>query len=169
MKKSDLTDFPEYYQKYIDWVEEGDLLAALEDSLRTISTFFLYVPEEKLDYRYQAEKWSIKEVLAHLTDSERIMGYRALRFARNDKTELSGYDQDNYVKNSKAAGRNIAYLVNDYSSARKANLELFKSFDDEMLLRRGIANKWELSVLLIGFVIVGHGFHHVEIIKQRYL
>ena len=169
MKKSDLTDFPEYYQKYIDWVEEGDLLAALEDSLRTISTFFLSLPEEKQDYRYQAEKWSIKEVLSHLIDSERIMGYRALRFARNDKTELSGYDQDNYVKNSKVAGRNIAYLVNDYSSARKANLELFKSFDDEMLLRRGMANKWEVSVLLIGFVIVGHGFHHVEIIKQRYL
>jgi len=169
MNKSDLANYPDYYQKYIGLVGEEDLLAALENSLQEISIFFSSLPEEKLEHRYQPEKWSIKEVLSHLIDSERIMGYRALRFARNDKTELSGYDQDNYVKNSKVAGRNIAYLVNDYSSARKANLELFKSFDDEMLLRRGIANKWELSVLLIGFVIVGHGFHHVEIIKQRYL
>jgi hypothetical protein len=169
MNKSDLADYPEYYQKYVRLVEEEDLNMALVESLQEISTFFSSLPEEKMNHRYQPDKWSIKEVLAHLIDSERIMGYRALCFARNDLSELSGFDQESYVKNSNANQRDITELVKDYSSARRANIQLFQSFEDKMLLKKGVANKYEVSVLLIGFMMVGHGYHHLNIVKQRYL
>lgn len=169
MNKSDLKIYPDYFQKYIHWVEQEDLLIAMEDSLHKVSVFFRSLPQEKWEHRYEPEKWSIKEVVAHLTDSERIMGYRALTFARNDKTTLPGYDQDNYVINANVSKRSMVDLIPDYCSARKSNLELFKSFDSDMLARTGVANRLEVSVLLIGFVMVGHGYHHMDIVRKRYL
>jgi hypothetical protein len=169
MKKSDLNDYPEYFEKYVNLVEDEDLIDALENSTKKIKSFLYSIPEEKLEFRYQQDKWTIKEIISHLIDSERILSYRALRFARNDHTELHGYEQDDYVKNSKSNERKINDLINEYLIANKSTIELFKSFNEEMLLRKGIANKLEVSVLLIGFVATGHCLHHMNIINQRYL
>jgi hypothetical protein len=169
MKKSDLTNLSEYLNNYIKNVKEEDIIEAFESSLTYIQEFISNIPVEKLEYKYQPEKWTIKEILCHLIDSERIISYRALRFARNDKNELLGYDQDEYIKYSEANKRSVADLLEDFTLARKANIVLFKSFNNEMLSRIGIANKREISVIVLGFLISGHVLHHLNVIKERYL
>jgi hypothetical protein len=169
MKKSDLVNLNEYFRNYINNVKEENVIDAFESSLEYTRKFLLNIPKEKLEYKYQHDKWTIKEIILHLIDSERIMGYRALTFARNDKNELWGYDQDNYIKYSNANKRSIEDLIEDFTIARRSNIVLFNSFDDEMFMRKGFANKKEQSVLLLGFLIVGHELHHLKIIKDRYL
>jgi hypothetical protein len=169
MKKSDLVNLDEYFKNYLNNVPEEELPSALMNSLQFTHNFITNVPADKLEHRYEPGKWSIKEIFMHLIDSERIIGYRALRFARNDKNELLGYDQDEYAKYSKANERSIEDLLEDFTAARRANIVLFKSFDDEMLSRTGVANKKEVSVLLLGFLVCGHAMHHLKIIRERYL
>jgi hypothetical protein len=169
MKKTELKNINDYFANYIKNVKEEDVIEALENSLNYALEFIPNIPSEKLDYRYLPEKWSIKEILIHLIDSERILSYRALRFARNDKNELLGYDQDEYIKYSGANKRSIADILEDFSIARKANVILFKSFNDEMLSRTGIANKREISVITLGFLLSGHLLHHLNVIKEKYL
>src|SRR5690606_18442301 len=120
-------------------------------------------------YSYAHGKWTLKEVLIHCIDTERIMSYRALRFARNDQTELPGFEQNDYVPQSEANSRKMADLIEEYKILRQSTILLFKSFSDDVLKRAGVANGNPISVRALGFVISGHELHHLNVCKERYL
>lgn len=162
------SEYNPYYRTYIGKVEDIELLKSLDSNCETVLAFFRSIPEDKLEYRYAEGKWNIKEILQHIIDTERIFAYRALRIARLDETPLPGFDQDEYVLPSKASSRSFKGLLHEYLAVRIATLELFKSFDDEMLLAIGTASNSSLSVRAAGFIIVGHENHHIEVIKERY-
>ena len=163
------SEYDSFYQTYIEACGKNELLVELKNSLEDTTSFFKSIPINKIEYRYEPGKWTIKELIQHLIDSERILVYRALRFARNDKTELMGYDHDNYVPKSKANGRGYSDLIEEFKTVRQSSIHLYRSFTEDMLLASGIANNNSISVRAIGFVVVGHCNHHVEVIKKRYL
>jgi len=149
--------------------DDGRVLWRLEENLATTSAYMSALPAEKLTYRYAEGKWTIKEILAHLIDDERIFSYRALRFARNDQTELPGFDQDAYARYSGANERGIEDLLTEFAAVRRSTIALFDSFDDEALLRSGVASGNIMSVRAAAYHIAGHEMRHVNIIKERYL
>ncbi len=146
-----------------------DLIEALKFSLAKTLEVVRSIPEEKGEYRYAPGKWSIKEVLNHMIDVERIMCYRALRFARNDKTELPGFEENDYAPEANAHARTIAQLVAEIERLRATTIDLFLSFTPEMLERKGRANHKEMDVLTLGYVVSGHESHHRKILIERYL
>lgn len=162
-------EYPPYFDTYLKAVPENDLLAALEQSKTTMLQLLNSIPHAKGDYSYAEGKWTVKEVLIHVLDSERIFNYRALCFARNDKTELPGFDEDAYTPNSGADGRSLVSIANEFEAVRASTIALFNSFTDEMMQRRGLANRNAVSVRALGFIIAGHANHHVKVIKERYL
>ncbi|WP_076420286.1 DinB family protein [Pontibacter lucknowensis] len=162
-------EYDEFFNSYIGNANTDDLLSALAASEEYIVNFMLSLKEQQLNHRYQPGKWSIKEMLVHMADTERIFAYRALCFARNDKKELPGFDENAYAENSKADTRQITSILAEYAAVRQATIELFKGFDDEMLNHTGIASGRRVSVRALGFAILGHEIHHLNIIKQRYL
>lgn len=163
------SEYFSYYDTYVSKVPGNDLLSALLENRDTFSSFIKSIPADKLDYRYTENKWTVKEVIVHLTDAERIFAYRALRFARNDKTGLSGFDENDYVPQSNAASQTAESLLEEFHSVRHASITLFKSFTPEMSLRNGHANGKEISVRALGYIIVGHTTHHMQTIHERYL
>ncbi|RKE95290.1 DinB family protein [Ichthyenterobacterium magnum] len=171
MTKDDLNneEYNSYYQPYIDKTEALSLREGLKLKGDATIAFFESIPEDKFDYRYANDKWTIKEVLQHIIDTERVFTYRALCIARKDKTALPGYDQDEYADNSHANDRSVVSLMNEYKAVRLATLILFDSFSDEILLTVGNANSSKLSVRAIGFITIGHEIHHCKVIKERYL
>ena len=172
MKPSQLqsTEFAPFYATYINQVsEEFTLIEELEISLHRLIKFVQDIPMDKFDYRYAEGKWTIKDILQHLIDAERIFAYRALRFARNDKTDLPGFEENDYVDAANANDRTIMQLLTEMSAVRHATLLLFKTFTDEQLMRVGTANKNPISVRALGFVIIGHQNHHQRIFQERYL
>ncbi len=168
MIKPDPTLIPQFYQGYVKHVEHLDLLQALHQGGEAIKVFLETIPEEKGVYRYAPGKWSVKELLCHLMDAERIFAYRALRFAREDKTPLPGYEENDYAGRANAHSRTIVQLSGELQRLRATTLDLFKSFTPEMLELTGQANNYQVSVKNIGFVIAGHEAHHLLILKQRY-
>ncbi|WP_276497453.1 DinB family protein [Pontibacter litorisediminis] len=154
---------------YIKQAQADDLIEGLTASYVFITGLVQGLTEEQLLYRYEPGKWSIKEVLVHMMDAERIFSYRALRFARQDKTELPGFEENQYAKASKADARDINSIVAEYTSLRTATIELFKSFDEEALQQKGVASGLEVSVRALGYIILGHEVHHQKIIRERYL
>ncbi len=162
-------EYPEWVKGYIATVPTDDPLAILKSSHEDTRSQLLKLSEEQLNYRYQPGKWTIKEILGHIIDTERIMSYRALRFARHDTTELPGFDQDPYVEHAKAPQRTLPDLLREYSAVRQATIELFRSFDEETLQQVGIANQRRLSVRSLAYTIAGHELHHWNIIRERYL
>ena len=155
---------------YINQVSnEYPLLEELEISIHRLIKFVQNIPMDKFDYRYAEGKWTIKEILQHLIDAERIFAYRALRFARNDKTPLPGFDENDYAAEAHADKRSIQELLTELAVVRQATLSLFKSFSQEELLRKGIASNNPVSVRALGFVIIGHQNHHERIFQERYL
>ncbi len=168
-KEIDLSKVPTYHKHYIDCADDLPLLKALEfNRLQTLS-FFENLSEDTMNSAYAKDKWSIKELLQHLIDTERIFSYRAMRFARNDQTPLPGYEQDDYVPYSEANSQSKAALLTDFNNVRNATISLFQSFSEEILLKKGIASGETTSVLAIGFINVGHVNHHLNIVKERYL
>jgi uncharacterized damage-inducible protein DinB len=149
--------------------DDGLILKHLGDNLATTSKFIRSLPEEKLSYRYAEGKWTIREILAHLIDDERIYAYRALRFARNDYTELPGFDQDAYAVNSGANERTIEDLLQEFAAVRNATISLFESFDSQVLTRTGVASGNVMSVRAAAYHIAGHELRHMNIIRERYL
>lgn len=150
-------------------VQDQDLLDALEQSNRHLVALLSRVPEDMGEYRYEKGKWSIKELLCHTMDVERIFAYRALRFARNDSTELSGFEENDYAPQANAHARTLKQLMKEAEALRISTLDLFESFTHEMLKRKGAANKNVVSVLNIGYIIAGHETHHRNILNERYL
>lgn len=157
------------YSGYIDKVEGDDLIAALESGSANLLNFARSIPADKLDYRYQEGKWTIKEIFIHQMDVERIFTYRALRFSRNDNTALSGFDDDDYVSESNASERTLEGILDEYTALRRSTVEFFKNITDEMSRRKGIANGKEISVRALGYIIPGHEIHHIDVIRTRYL
>jgi uncharacterized damage-inducible protein DinB len=162
-------EYTPFYGNYVAKVTAENPQDALEQSLDEALLFFQELPAEKANHRYQPEKWSVKELLQHVIDTERIMAYRALRFARKDATELSGYDEDAYVDALDMQDKKLEEVFEEYVSQRKATISLFKSFAADTLLRQGKANGQPVSVRALAYIIAGHQKHHFQIVKERYL
>jgi len=172
MKPSQLQsdEYASFYANYINQVsDEYTLVEELEISVHRLVKFVQEIPLDKFDYRYAEGKWTIKDILLHLIDAERIFAYRALRFARNDKTALASFDENTYVDEANANKRSIQDLLSELLVVRQATLSLFKSFSEEQLLRKGIASNNPMSVRALGFTIIGHQNHHQRIFLERYL
>jgi len=159
----------EYFNRYIELVNDIDIISGLEKNLSNTKDLFDLLTENQGDYRYQDDKWSIKELLTHIIDAERIFCYRALSIARNDKTDLPGFDHDGFVKYADANSRTFCDIANEFETVRKATLSLFNGFSDEALEREGKANGKEMTVLAIGYLIIGHAIHHANVLKEKYL
>ncbi len=162
-------EFLPYYEKYIALVPNGDVLSTLDAQMSETQALLRGLPASISTYRYAPGKWSVNEVIGHLIDSERIFAARALRFARNDATPLPGFEQDDYVRNSKFDAFPVAELASELDSVRRATVFLFKHLEEPAWMRRGIANNAEVSVRALAYIIAGHELHHREILRTRYL
>ncbi len=163
-------EYPIYAEMYMMLVKkDGSLIDQLKSSLNRTKTLINNLSNEELEYRYEKNKWSIKEVLVHIIDDERIYGYRALSFARNDKTNLPGFEQDDYNVNSDTSERTIENIMDEYESLRLSTIALFNGFSDKALRRLGIANGNHASVRALGYHILGHDLHHIKVIENLYL
>lgn len=169
MGKPDLSRIPEWYHGYINKVKEDDLTAAFNIQTPPFLKFLEELPEAKRDYRYADGKWTVKEMLQHIIDAERIFAYRALRFARKDRTPLPGFDENEYAKNAIVSNRDWDNMVEEFRVLRKSTELMFASFSNEELELSGTASEKPVYVLGIGFIIIGHVAHHWDIIKERYL
>lgn len=172
MKISQLqsNEYSQFYANYVALVsDEYSLLEELEISVHRLVKFVREIPMDKFDYRYAEGKWTIKDILQHLIDAERVFAYRALCFARNDKTELPGFEEDDYVIEANANKRSIQDLLTELLIVRQSSLALFKSFNDEQLIRIGTASNNPMSVRALGFIIIGHQNHHQRVFEERYL
>lgn len=149
--------------------DDGLVLKHLKDNLKATRDLILSLPEEKLTRRYAEGKWTIKEILVHLIDDERIYAYRALRFARNDKTELPGFEQDDYALESKANERRVKDILKEFATVRRSTISLFNNLDSKALTRAGVASGNVMSVRAAAYHIAGHELRHLNIIKERYL
>jgi hypothetical protein len=164
------TEYASFYQGYIQLAAEGLAIEnALKQSFEAFFSYFNYLNEDMASYSYAPGKWTLKEVLVHCLDTERIMSYRALRFARNDQTELPGFEQDDYVPQSNTNSRKLSDILQEYKALRQSTIHLFKSFNDDVLKRTGVANGNSMSVRAVGFMISGHELHHLNVCKERYL
>lgn len=160
-------EFPAYAEKYIALVPD-DVLTALGRLAQGTVQLFSERKEADGDFRYAPDKWSAKEVLGHIIDTERIFTYRALRIARADQTPIEGFEQDDYVRSGEFEQRKLKSLLEEYQSVRSASITLFRSFNEDVWTRRGVANKNEISVRALAYMTAGHELHHVKILKESY-
>jgi len=164
-----INEYADFYKSYIEALDNVELIEELEICLHEFIKFVRNIPMDKFDYKYQDGKWTIKEIIQHLIDSERVFGYRALRISRNDKTPLPGFDENSFVDNSNGKDRSLQSLLTEMAVVRQSTVSLFNSFSQEQLLNIGIASNKEVSVRAIGFIIIGHQKHHQKIFSERYL
>ncbi len=169
MNHAILTECAPFYHNYINQVPEGDIIELLERQFEKTLHLLEPVCEEKADHRYAPNKWSIKELIGHIIDSERVFAYRALCFARNDTNPLPGMEQDDWVKYSNLSKRTLKDFLNEFRLVRLANILLFKSFDEEISMRKGMASGFEFSVRALVYIIAGHEKHHFKVLKEKYL
>ncbi len=162
-------EYASFYENYIARVQGSDILATLDEQRRQMLLLLSGRKESDGDIRYAPGKWSVKEVLGHICDAERIMGYRALRIARNDSTPLPGFDENNYVANAPFAHLPLPDLIEDFIAIRRATLSLFRNFDEPAWTRRGVANNNEVTVRALAYIIAGHELHHRRMLEERYL
>jgi len=162
-------EFLPYYERYIALVPAGDVITTLEAQMSETQGLLRALPASSSTYRYAPGKWSVNEVIGHIIDSERIFAARALRFARNDATPLPGFEQDDYVRNSKFDAYPTPELAAELDSVRRATVFLFKHLEEPAWMRRGIANNAEVSVRALAYIIAGHELHHREMLRTRYL
>ena len=162
-------EYAPYFGTYISKVQQNDLLEALRLHTDSFTTFIKNIPEHKADYAYAEGKWTVKEVLLHIIDAERIFAYRALRFARNDKTALPGFEENYYVPFSNAGVRSLSSILEEFIAVRNATTTLFNSFDEAAYMRSGVASNNTMSVRALGYIILGHAEHHKLVLEERYL
>jgi hypothetical protein len=163
------TEYAPYYGRYVSLVPEGDILSLLSRQLDETLSILSGVTESQAGHRYAPDKWSVRELVGHLIDTERILAYRALRFARNDKTALPGFEQDGYISNASFDKCPIGELASEFEHVRRSTLFLFKHLDEEAWERRGTASDNEVSVRALAYIIAGHELHHMQILRTRYL
>lgn len=166
--RPDASEYAPYYGTYVGKVPEGDLLHILEHQHRDTQALLSGLSEAKALHRYAPGKWSVKEVVGHLTDAERVFSYRALRFARGDAKPLQGFDENAWVPAGKFDARPLADLAAEFAAVRRATIALFKSLDAAALERRGVASDNAVSVRALAYIIAGHERHHVSILHERY-
>ncbi|MGL5113117.1 MAG: DinB family protein [Flavobacterium sp.] len=164
-----VNEYSKFQATYIAALSNVELLEELEISLHDFIRFVQNIPMDKFDYRYEEGKWTIKDIIQHIIDAERIFSYRALRFSRNDATPLPGFEENDYANSTHANHRSIQDLLTELSAVRQATLLLFKSFSHEQLLKIGVSSGGEVSVRAIGFIIIGHQKHHQKVFEERYL
>jgi len=162
-------EYSQYYHGYIQSVEGEDIFSVLRQQPSELKELLKGLSEKQCETGYAPGKWSIKELLCHIIDSERVFAYRALRFARKDRTALPGFEQDDYVKFSGANGRSIASLISEFEYLRLSNIELFSSFNNITIHLTGEANHNEISIRALVWIIAGHAAHHMRILKEKYM
>jgi DinB family protein len=163
------SEYASDYETYISRVPDGDIVGTLKSQLEETLALIRGIPEARGDFRYAEGKWSIKELIGHVIDSERVFAYRALRFGRGDTTPLSGFEQDDFVRGADFNKRSLSDLAEEYEHVRRATISLFGSLEESAWDRRGAANNNEVSVRGLAFIVAGHERHHVEILQSRYL
>lgn len=169
LKRPDASEYPEWYHGYVQSVPGGNIVDLMGSQLKEVAALFNDISDEKSYYRYEPGKWSIKEILGHLLDTERIMSYRALRFARGDKTNIEQYDHEMYVDNGKFDDISYEALKREFRFLRKGNMVMFKNFTDDIWLLEGTSGGKRFTVRAMAYIIVGHVNHHLKIIREKYL
>ncbi len=172
MKITDIqpSEYAPYQEAYIKLVsDEWSLTEEMEVSLHNFIHFVREIPMDKYEYRYAEGKWTIKDIIQHLIDCERIFAYRALRIGRGDTTPLPGFEENDYALSAQADRRSLQDLLNEFSMVRHANILMFKSFTKDDLMRTGSASGYTISVRAFGFLIIGHQLHHINVFQERYL
>lgn len=168
-QRPSLEECNEFYHGYLSQVPEGDILELLEGQRSRMKEMFIGISEGKSEYRYAPEKWSIKEMIGHLADAERVLGYRVLRFVRNDATPIPGFEQDDYVASGRFGARDFSDIAEEFDLLRRGNLVLFSSFTDEDFGKVGTASGFPFSVRSLVHIIAGHCTHHRKVLSERYL
>jgi hypothetical protein len=161
--------YASHFYPYIKLVENEDLKTVLKDQMQETGAFFNSIPEEKYLYKYAPDKWSIKEVIQHIIDTERVFAYRALAFSRKDVHTLPSMDENSYAIHSNADNRNFRDLIDEFLAVRQSTIFLFNSFSPAQLNEVGKASDYEMGVKAMGYTIAGHVAHHTNILKERYL
>jgi uncharacterized damage-inducible protein DinB len=169
MSRPDTTEYAPFYAGYVSHVPEGDILAILEQGAQETASLLKGLSPSQADFRYAPGKWSVKEVLGHMTDAERIFAYRALRFSRGDQTPVPGFEQEGYIQHGNFGARTLSDLIAEFETVRQATLFLFRNLDDDAWQRRGTASGAEVSVRALAYITAGHEIHHREILRTRYL
>lgn len=169
MPKPSPSQYPSFYATYIDQVQDTDVIQALENNTNTTLAALAAMPADKAEYAYAPGKWTLKEVWLHLSDAERIFAYRLLRIGRNDQTPLPGWEENDYTANANAARLSFRDVLDEWVTVRHATTSLFKNLEPAAWDRTGIANGNPINVAAIGFIISGHTYHHLKIIRERYL
>lgn len=171
MKKSDINQAPCFFDRYINLVDDIELNDALKQSITQLDQLDFEAHDKLANYAYAEGKWTVKDIFQHLIDTERIMGYRALCFARGEQARLPGFDENIFAETAKSISkkRSLRSLILEYKLVHKSTIALFKSLDKKALKRNGIMFNAEMSVLSVGFVIAGHQKHHLQVIKERYM
>ena len=169
MQRPAPTEYADFYVGYVSGVPDGEILTLLESEVDRTSSLLRGLTPEQASHRYGEGKWSVKEVVGHLIDTERMFGYRAHCFARQDPAHLPSFDQEDYAKSSNADDRPLNQLVDELNAVRQSNIVLFRSLDDAMWSRRGIGSDCEFTVRALAYIIVGHEIHHRAVIEERYL
>lgn len=161
--------YPPFFETYLKQANYPDVLTALKETEKVLTIALTAIPQEKGQYRYSPEKWSINELIVHLTDTERILAYRALRFARNDSQQVLSFDENEYASQSFADKRTLQSCVEEFLTIRKSTIQLFENFSDEVLLRKGNTAAGSIEVNTLGFILAGHPMHHLNVLNERYL
>jgi uncharacterized damage-inducible protein DinB len=169
MKRPAATEAPEYYNHYINLVKSNDVIKELKDQILKIQAIISEIPEDKENFSYADGKWTIKQLLGHMIDTERVFGYRAMCIARKDKTALPGFDENAFVANSNFHKRTLYELGHEFAIVREANMAMFRTFEEEELSQMGNANGKDVSVRAIIYMVAGHAIHHMGVLKTRYL
>jgi uncharacterized damage-inducible protein DinB len=162
-------EYPEYYQPYIKQVPNGELIQILQENLLAVITLFKGLTEEETNLRYAPGKWSVKEVLGHIIDTERIMTYRLLRVSRGDQTSLPGFNETDYVQAAQTHNLSMESILEDFKAARNAAITLIKNTPEKAWVNNGNANGMEITTRAIAYIIAGHEMHHRKIVEDRYL
>lgn len=169
MPRPTTNDYASFYHNYVMQVQEDDLSAAMQQQESILESFLRSIPEEKADYAYAEGKWTVKQLIQHMIDAERIFTYRALWFARQSPAPLSGFDENEYAAIADVSKRSLESLCNEFMAVRKSSEFLYNSFSQKELMTSGIANNNSITVNAIGFVTLGHFLHHKKIMEERYL
>ncbi|MBI5265624.1 MAG: DinB family protein [candidate division Zixibacteria bacterium] len=162
-------EYAPYYGKYISAVPEGDILTTLAAAQKDMLALISGLTDRQASSRYEPGKWSVKEVIGHVIDSERVFAYRALRIARKDQTPLAGFEQDDYVASGEFDRRQPADLAQEFDHVRSATIDLLAHLSEEDWSRHGVANGFEVSVRALAWIIAGHELHHKTVLRSRYL
>lgn len=169
MNRPEKNEYDAYYERYVSLVEETDIVSALENQSDELRNLLADIAEEKSFHAYAEGKWTIKELVGHMIDGERIFAYRALRIGRADLTPLEGFEQDGYIENANFNERTLLELTEELSLLRRANNLFFKNLSDAAWLRVGTASDAPVSVRALAYIMVGHIRHHANILRERYL